>query len=160
MFYKSRRRLQIFGSWVFHHLQISGFLESPLKSGQKIDKCLTYAGGSSDSGLILEASSKGAETVKQGETLASVLQSFPRAFPGEFARSVANAELAGVLDEDFARWTDYYRTSAVESVERLAEWAPRLFYWAVLLLVGYIVIRMGMAYNGLLQGMLDWGEEY
>ena len=131
-----------------------------LRSGQKIDKCLVYAGGSSTSGLILKASHKGAETVRKGDTLAGALQAFPRTFPGEFARSIANAELAGVLDEDFSRWTEYYRNSAVDSVERLAEWAPRLFYWAVLLVVGTIVVRMGMAYAGMLQGMLQWSENF
>jgi type II secretory pathway component PulF len=131
-----------------------------LRSGQKMDKCLSYAGGSSASGLILRASQKGAETIMQGATLASTLQAYPKTYPGDFRRSLANAELAGVLDEDFQRWTEYYRSSAVESVERLAEWAPRLFYWAVLVGVGYIVIRMGVAYTGMLQGIMDWGDGY
>ena len=131
-----------------------------LRSGQKMDKCLTYSGGSSASGLILKASQTCSEAVKQGTTLASTLQSFPGTFPGAFTRSVANAELAGVLDEDFQRWTEYYRKTAIDSVERLAEWAPRLFYWGVLAAAALIIIRMGIAYQGLIQGILNWGDQF
>ena len=114
-----------------------------------------YAGGSSSSGQILKASSLGVEKIKAGETLASAMQSVAGTFPGDFWRSVQNAELAGVLDEDFIRWTEYYRLTAVESVERLADWAPRIFYWAVMLVVAFIIIKMALAYQGLI---LDWTE--
>lgn len=127
-----------------------------LKSGQKMDECLKYAGGSSASGQILQASLVGAEKIKTGETLVSALQSVAGIFPGDFLRSVGNAELAGVLDEDFVRWTEYYRLTALESVERLADWAPRLFYWAVMLVVAFIIIKMALAYQGLI---LDWTEQ-
>ena len=126
-----------------------------LRSGQKMDQCLMYAGGSSSSGQILKASSLGVEKIKAGETLASAMQSVAGTFPGDFWRSVQNAELAGVLDEDFIRWTEYYRLTAVESVERLADWAPRIFYWAVMLVVAFIIIKMALAYQGLI---LDWTE--
>jgi len=127
-----------------------------LLSGQKIDQCLEFAGGSSASGRLLIASLQGAEKAKLGGTLVSALESETGIFPADFVRSVGNAELAGVLDEDFSRWTEYYRISAVESVERLAEWAPRLFYWAVMLVVGFIIIKMALAYQGLI---LNWTEQ-
>ena len=131
-----------------------------LRSGQKMDKCLIYGGASSASGQILEASQTGSEAVRQGTTLASALQQQSRVFPGDFTRSVANAELAGVLDEDFRRWADYYRKTAIDSVERFAEWAPRLFYWAVIVAVGLIIIRMALAYRGLLEGYLNWSDQF
>ena len=84
----------------------------------------------------------------------------PDPFPADFQRSIANAELAGVLDEDFQRWADYYRQTAGEAVARLAEWSPRLFYWGVLIFVALVVIRMAMAYRGLLEGYLDWSEQF
>ncbi len=127
-----------------------------LLSGQKIDQCLLFAGGSSASGRLLIASQQGAEKTKQGGTLLSALESEAGVFPPDFVRSVGNAEIAGVLDEDFSRWTEYYRISAVESVERLADWAPRLFYWVVMLVVAFIIIKMALAYQGLI---LNWTEQ-
>ncbi len=83
-------------------------------------------------------------------------QSTKGAFPDDFLRSVGNAELAGVLDEDFVRWTEYYRLTAIELVERLADWAPKLFYWAVMLVVAFIIIKMALGYQGLI---LNWSEQ-
>lgn len=131
-----------------------------LKSAQKIDQCLINAGSSSTSGLIYQAAKKGAESVKKGETLNQALMNQGSVFPADFIRSVGNAEMAGVLDEDFMRWLEYYRQSAVESVERVAEWVPKIFYWGVLAAVAFIIIRMALAYQQLIQGVLSWGDRF
>lgn len=134
--------------------------EMSLHSGRKIDHCLRTAGAASESGVLIAASEAGASLIKQGDSLAEALSSNPESFPADFRRSVANAELAGVLDEDFQRWSDHYRKTAVEAVDRLTEWCPRLFYWGVLLVVAFVVIRMAMAYRGLLEGYLDWSDQF
>lgn len=147
----------------FSHLAMSRFCEvfhMALRSGKKIDHCLRSAGRASESGAILSASERGATLTAQGASLAEAMAAEPDSFPADFRRSIANAELAGVLDEDFQRWADYYRQAAGEAVERLAEWSPRLFYWGVLIFVALVVIRMAMAYRGLLEGYLDWSEQF
>jgi type II secretory pathway component PulF len=131
-----------------------------LHSGRKIDHCLRSAGSASESGILVAASEGGATLINKGASLAEALSATPDSFPAEFRRSIANAELAGVLDEDFQRWSDHYRNTAVEAVDRLTEWCPRLFYWGVLLVVALVVIRMAMAYRGLLEGYLDWSDQF
>lgn len=146
-----------------HSLAMSRFCEvfhMALKSGQKMDRALYYAGVSSSSGQLMVASCAGSEKLKQGQSLAVTFAGQTEVFPEDFRRSIANAELAGVLDEDFDRWRDYYRKSAHDSVDRLTEWAPRIFYWLVLLVVAFIMVRMGLAYRGLLENYLNWSDQY
>ncbi len=131
-----------------------------LKSGQKMDRALYYAGASSGSGQLMLASCTGSKKLKQGLSLAETLAGQTGVYPEDFRRSIANAELAGVLDEDFGRWRDYYRKAAHESVDRLTEWAPRIFHWLVLLVVAFIIIRMAIAYRGLLENYLNWSDQY
>ncbi len=131
-----------------------------LCSGKKIDRCLGFASRASESGAILAAGEGAASSVAEGGSLAQALPSQHSPFPADFSRSIANAELAGVLDEDFERWSDYYREAAVESVNRLVEWCPRLFYWGTLLVVALVIFRMAMAYRGLLEGYLQWSDQF
>ncbi len=54
-------------------------------------------------------SEEASEKLKLGESLSDTLSDQADVFPADFRRSISNSELAGVLDEDFARWADYYR---------------------------------------------------
>jgi len=131
-----------------------------LCAGKKIDCCLRSASRACESGAILAAGESGAKRIAEGTSLAQALPPPPSPFPPDFSRSIANAELAGVLDEDFKRWSDYYRQAAVESVHRLVEWCPRLFYWGALVVVALVILRMAMAYRGLLEGYLQWSDQF
>jgi hypothetical protein len=64
---------------------------------------------------------------------------------------------SGVLDRELAEWGRYYSESAGEAMEQLAEWAPKLFYWGILLFVGALIIRAGLAYRDLIEGLLNLG---
>jgi len=131
-----------------------------LNSGQKMDRSLSMAGASSGSACIFQASEFGSKKLNLGESLSATLADQTAVFPADFCRSINNAELAGVLDEDFARWADYYTKSANDDADRLAQWAPRLFYWLVLIIVGLLVIRIGLSYRTLLESYLHWNEQY
>lgn len=57
-----------------------------------------------------------------------------------------------------ARGISLYSESAAEAMDQLAkEWTPKLFYWAILLLVAALIIRAAMAYKGLIENLLNVG---
>jgi hypothetical protein len=70
---------------------------------------------------------------------------------------MAAAEESGQLDRELAEWGRYYSESAGEAMDLLAEWAPKLFYWGILLLVAAMIIRAAMAYRDLIEGLLNIG---
>jgi type IV pilus assembly protein PilC len=135
--------------------RFSQVFEIFLLAGKKMSDALLGAGAASGSGLLREASAVGAEIVADGDPLASALYSAPGAFPNDFARGVAAAEESGQLDRELAEWSRYYSEAAKESMEQLAEWAPKLFYWAILFFVAFLIIRSALAYRDLLMNLLE-----
>lgn len=133
-------------------------LRIQLLAGQRMSHAWESAGAVSQSGLLRAATAKQAARFAGGESINSVVSQSRGVFPGNFARSLAAADLAGQLDEDVAHWADYYRQNSAESVERLARWAPKIFYFLVMMLAAWMVIRFALAYRDLLEGYMDWGE--
>jgi type II secretory pathway component PulF len=127
-----------------------------LQAGKKMSDSILGAGEASGSGLIRSASRRGAKTVAGGDSLATALYSARSAFPNDFARGMDSAEQSGQLDRELAEWGRFYSDSAREAMEQLAEWTPKLFYWAILLLVSVLIIRAGLAYRDLLQNLINF----
>ncbi|MAS92375.1 MAG: hypothetical protein CMO55_04195 [Verrucomicrobiales bacterium] len=128
-----------------------------LQAGRKMSDSLLGAGKSSGSGLLREASENGAQMILQGDQLATAIHSAPSAFPNNFARGIAAAEESGQLDRELDEWAKFYSESAEESMDRLADWTPKLFYWAILIYVAVLIVRSAMAYRDLLMKLLDFG---
>lgn len=128
-----------------------------LLAGKKMDDSLDGAARASGSGLIREAGRRGAAVVASGEPLAVALRRGRGAFPGDFVRGMTVAEESGQLDRELAEWGRFYGESAAEAMERLAEWTPKLFYWGVLLLVAWLILRAAFAYRDLIEGLLNLG---
>lgn len=126
-----------------------------LLAGLKMDESLKGASRASDSGLIRAASREGIAWIQGGEKLARVFLEHPRAFPNDFARGIASAEEAGMLDLEFGRWKQFYSDSLSDAMDQVAEWVPKLVYFTTLFIVAWMIIRAGLAYQGLIQGLLE-----
>lgn len=126
-----------------------------LLSGRKMSESLAGAGNASGSGRIRNAGRRGAGRIEEGETLTNALYASSSVFPDDFLRGIAAAEESGQLDRELAEWSRVYSDEAREAMERVGEWTPKLFYWAVLLFVAWLVIRAGLAYRDLLNDLLD-----
>lgn len=151
------RRIPLFGS-ARRNQALARFCEVfriSLLAGLKMDQAWEGSGKASQSGVIRETSARGARRLAAGESLADVVLTSLDAFPGDLARSLASADEAGQLDRDAAHWADYYREAAAESVERLAEWAPKIFYWFVLGIAAWMVLRVAFSYFGMINGMRE-----
>lgn len=126
-----------------------------LLAGKKISDALSGAGIASASGVLREASERGARMIENGDSLSTAIYASPSAFPDDFSRGITAAEESGQLDRELAEWGRFYSDSAREAMEQVAEWAPKLFYWAVLFLVAFLIIRSAIAYRDLLMNLID-----
>ncbi len=135
--------------------RFSQVFEIFLMAGAKMSEALASAGRASGSGLIWKASQAGARRVASGDLLASAINAFPGVFPADFSKGIAVAEESGQLDREMAEWGRYYYEAAAEAMERLGEWTPRLFYWAILLFVAVLIVRAGLAYRDLLMNLIE-----
>jgi len=135
--------------------RFSSAFEILLLSGRRMSDCLEGAGRASGSGQIRVASVAGGKIIALGNPLAEALRVDPGPFPDDFVTAIAVAEEAGQLDETFAEWARSFAESAREAMDQLGEWVPKLFYWAVLLVVSLAIIRAALAYRDLIGGILD-----
>lgn len=129
-----------------------------LLSGRPMSEALSRAALASGSGQILAAGKRGAGILASGEALATVLFAEPGAFPDDFARGLAAAEESGQLDRELANWARHYADAAAEAIEDLGKWVPQIVYWGALAFVVSQVLRVALAYRGLLDGLsqFEW----
>jgi len=136
--------------------RFSQVFEIFLLSGLKMTDSLTGAGKASGSGLIRAAAAKGARAIADGGILADSIFAAPKAFPNDFARGIAAAEESGNLDGELNQWARFYSDSAGEAMDRIADWAPKIFYWLALIFVGAMIIRAGLAYRQVLNNWINF----
>lgn len=134
--------------------RFSQVFEIFLLAGKKMSDCLAGAGKASGSGLIYEASREGEKIIIGGDLLVSALNAAPAAFPDDFVRGMGAAEEAGALDRELAEWGRFYADESADAMEQLVIWAPKLFYWGILIVVAWMIIRAGIAYRDLFMTFL------
>lgn len=125
-----------------------------LLAGRKMSDSMRGAGKASGSGMLTEATEVGAQMIEEGDRVAAVLFSAPRSFPNDFARGMAAAEESGQMDTELSQWGEFYADRARETTETVAEWTPKLFYWGILIFVGYLVVQFGTAYSDLISRLV------
>ena len=81
----------------------------------------------------------------QGQTPAELLAESPE-FPPLFANLYHTAEVTGQLDETLARLHRFYQDEAARQFRMIAEWTPRLFYFAIVILIAYRVVSFYAGY--------------
>ena len=69
-------------------------------------------------------------------------------FPTALQRAIRVGEETGSLDADLHRWAEYYQTAAVNSLETINAWLPKIGFF---LIAGYLVYRMVSVYSGVMQ---------
>lgn len=136
--------------------RFSQVFEIFLLSGQKMSDTLKGASRASGSGSILAAGQQGVPMIEDGDLLTTALHASASTFPGDFLQGVAAAEEAGALDREMAEWGRYYSDEAREAMEQVAEWTPKLFYWGILIVVAWLMIRAALAYQDLIENLLNF----
>lgn len=136
--------------------RFSQVFEIFLLAGKKMSDCLAGAGKASGSGLVYEASLNGEKIVAGGDLLASALYAAPSAFPNDFVRGIGSAEEAGALDKELAEWSRFYAGEARDAMEQLGNWTPKLFYWCILIVVAWMIVRAAISYQELLMKLINF----
>jgi type II secretory pathway component PulF len=126
-----------------------------LTAGQKMDTGLRASGKAAHAGLLLAASQRGAQRLAGGDSLTNVLTDERSAFPDPFVSGVASAEESGRLDEELSHWARTYSEKSSESLETLARWAPKIFYYLILVVVALLILKVAHTYLAGIQGWLD-----
>ncbi|MEK7950768.1 type II secretion system F family protein [Luteolibacter soli] len=114
-----------------------------LLAGLSMNETVATSSEASHSATILAAGKQLGEVLKGGGPLGPTMMSCG-AFPPAFARSYATAEEAGSLDKDLARWSAVYQEDAARSSKMAAGMISKGLYFAVLLFVGWTIIRFYM----------------
>jgi type IV pilus assembly protein PilC len=126
-----------------------------LLSGQRMDMAWQKAGDASQSGQLRRFAGRTAPRLAAGESVGNVVADAGSALPGDMVRGFASADQTGSLDLEAESWAGYFQDRSVEAVERLTEWAPKIFGWAVMLFTGAMIIMAAKTYGDLIQGFLD-----
>ena len=108
------------------------------KAGIPIARCAEMATDSLKNSLICRKLSGACEQVKRGEEMSV---GFSASLPGEFLGIWQTGEESGDLDDAARRLGEMYAESAERKFTALAQWAPRLIYAIVCMVMIYYVFR-------------------
>jgi type II secretory pathway component PulF len=108
---------------------------------------LDGAGEATQSAVLANEAARLASCADAGEAIGPYLQT-SGLFPQDFARSLANAERVGGLEEDLGRWATHYRQTATQRLELLGIWLPKAVFVLVALYVGWQIIQSQLAIYG------------
>mgnify|MGYP001616869486 CR=1 FL=1 len=72
-------------------------------------------------------------------------------FPEMFANQYHTGEISGTLDDTLRRLQRYYQEEGSRKLQMLSEWAPRLVYMAIMIVIAHQVVSFWVGYyNGIL----------
>ena len=116
-----------------------------LNAGINVMDALQAAQRASRSGLIRATVRRAIPEVRNGAQVGPALAA-GGAFPEPMIRAFSVGEQTGELDQELARLAADYQSEALSRLENAAEWAPRLFYVAILLYTGYSIVSLYQKY--------------
>ena len=76
-------------------------------------------------------------------------------FPELFANLYHTGEISGSLDDTLRRLHKYYQEEASRKLQILAEWSPRLVYFAVVFLIAYRVVTFWLGHYSRILDVFD-----
>jgi general secretion pathway protein F len=125
--------------------RLASALEALITAGVSIIEAWDLAANASGS-LALRRTVQGwRPMLEAGQTPSEALQQ-SGAFPEVFANMYHTGELTGTLDDTLKRLHVLYQEEGARQMKAVAEWAPKLVYLAVALIVAWQVIRFWTGY--------------
>lgn len=145
---ESQRSLAEFGT----------LLANLINAGLPIAQALLLAARAMRNGCYRESVVRVSYGTAEGHAMTAAIHEEPASlWPREFVAAVAVGERSGTLDSTLQRLANEARENYVRTVERLAEWVPRLIYGCVALFViaciFILALRLVGIYDGLLKGI-------
>jgi type II secretory pathway component PulF len=125
--------------------RLAASLEALLSAGVTVIEAWEIAALACGSPALCAAVAGWTESLRAGQTPAEAVRRSP-AFPEMFASLYQTGEVSGKLDESLHNLSRYYMEEGTRKLRLLAQWSPRLFYFAVVLLVAARVVMFWMGY--------------
>lgn len=125
--------------------RLSVALESLLNAGVSIIEAWELAAAASGSPILRQTVLAWRPHVLAGQTPADAVRE-SRAFPDLFTNLYSTGEISGQLDETLRRLYRHYQEEAVRKLHAFAQWAPRLIYMGVVLIIAYQVVSFWSGY--------------
>lgn len=133
--------------------RLSLALEGLLNAGVGIVQAWELAAAASGSPAFRRVVMTWRAQVDAGRTPAEILAESD-VFPELFASQYASGEISGKLEEVLQRMHRYYQEEGSRKIHLVTMWAPRLFYFAVVLMVAYRILQF---YSGYFRQIRDAG---
>jgi type II secretory pathway component PulF len=92
--------------------------------------------------------------VRAGLTPAEAVRA-SNAFPDLFTNLYSTGEMSGQLDETLRRLYRHYQDEAFRKFQALAQWTPRLIYFAIVLLIAYQVVAFWAGYFSQINELIE-----
>jgi len=127
--------------------RLAAALEALLSAGVLITNAWELAVAASGSPALARAVKGWTEEVEAGATPAELMKD-SGAFPEMFASLYATGEVSGQLEEALDRLHRHYQEDGNHKMRMIADWTPKLIYYAVLLLVGWQIVSYFMGIYG------------
>ncbi len=127
--------------------RLSAALEGLLNAGVPVIHAWELAAASSGSVALHRAVGSWRPGLEEGQTPAELIRA-SNAFPELFSSLYSTGEISGQIDQTLRRLTDHYQEEATRKLRLVAEWAPRLVYVAILLVVACKIVSFWSGYYG------------
>jgi type IV pilus assembly protein PilC len=127
--------------------RLAAALEALLSAGVLITNAWELAVAASGSPALARAVKDWKQEVEAGATPAELMKD-SGAFPDMFASLYASGEVSGQLDEALDRLHHHYQEEGNHKMRLIADWTPKLIYYAVLALVGWQIVSYWMGIYG------------
>jgi type II secretory pathway component PulF len=134
---KARRNLAL--------ARLAAALEALINAGVNIIEAWELAATASGSPALRRAVTRWKPDLLAGMTPAEAVRN-SREFPEVFANLYNTGEVTGSLDDTLRRLRTLYETEGERQLTALAEWTPKLIYFAVVIFVAWQVIRFYVGY--------------
>jgi type II secretory pathway component PulF len=125
--------------------RLSVALESLLNAGVSIIEAWELAAAASGSPALRRTVFAWRSSVQGGQTPAEAVRA-SRVFPDLFTNLYSTGEISGQLDDTLRRLYRHYQEEALRKLHIFAQWAPRLIYLLVMLLIAYQVVSFWAGY--------------
>ncbi len=114
-------------------------LEALLNAGMPVIQAWEMAAGASGSPAIRRTVLTWKPDLSSGTTPAEAVNQ-SRIFPELFSSLYQTGEISGQLDDSLTRLQAHYQEEGSRKLRALAEWTPKLVYFAIMMMIAYRII--------------------
>ena len=125
--------------------RLASALEALISAGVPIVEAWPLAANACGSPALRRTIVSWRANLEMGQTPSEALRQSPE-FPELFANMYNTGEVTGSLDDTLRRLHVLYREEGSRQLQAVADWTPKLIYFAVALLVAWQVIRFWSGY--------------